>query len=134
MATSSTTATYIQGTRATGRGPASTYVEVENPSVTPAPRIETTYVCPKGHDRVVSLYVEAEVPETWVCRCGLLAGLATAPEVPDTRADGVRPAREGAWYTAHHRNALYARRSTEDLESLLGERLALLRAARAETA
>ena len=83
-----------------------------------APRRGSTYDCPHGHTFAVPFSVEAEVPYTWECRvCG-----ATA-----TLRDGLEPE---AVKTRHQRtpwDMLLERRTAEDLEALLNERLALLR-------
>jgi len=85
--------------------------------VEPAPRQMKEYVCPNEHRTVVPLSVEADVPALWECRCGEQALLldASRPEEKPTK-----PART-------HWDMLLERRSKEDLQVLLDERLELLR-------
>ncbi len=85
--------------------------------VQPAARQDVTYHCPNGHTVVVPMSVEADVPATWECRCGLQA-LREDTVAPDQKP--VKPART-------HWDMLMERRTTAELEELLAERLALLR-------
>lgn len=83
-----------------------------------APRQEVRYDCPKGHQFTVTLAVEAEVPMTWECRfCGA-AALKVDGEMPKPKKS--KPART-------HWDMLMERRTTQDLENVLAERLAVLR-------
>jgi rubredoxin len=83
-----------------------------------APRRASTYDCPHGHSFHVPFSVEAEVPYTWECRvCG-----ATA-----TLRDGEEPEAVKGRHQRTPWDMLLERRTTEDLEALLGERLSLLR-------
>lgn len=83
-----------------------------------APRQEVNYDCPKGHHFTVTLAVEAEVPMTWECRyCG-----ATA-----LRVDGEMPKPRKGKPQRTHWDMLLERRTTQDLENVLAERLAVLR-------
>jgi ribosomal protein L37AE/L43A len=80
-----------------------------------APRKTAEYHCPKDHTTSIPLAAEAETPATWECRqCGAPALLAGA-ETPEAKP--VKPART-------HMDMLRERRSTEDLEVVLGEALA----------
>lgn len=83
-----------------------------------APRMRAHYTCPDGHAFELTFAVDAEVPPVWECRCGQEALLqnATKPE-PKKQA---KPPRT-------HWDMLLERRSTEELEALLEERLQLLR-------
>jgi rubredoxin len=84
-----------------------------------APRKEVAYNCPKGHKFVVPLAAEAEVPATWECRnCGSMALQVNArqPEQKKTK-----PPRT-------HWDMLLERRTIKELEEVLNERLAILRA------
>jgi len=83
-----------------------------------APRQDVTYDCPRGHVISLPFAEEAEIPFEWECRCGATAHLrdGSAPEIK-----AVKPART-------HWDMLRERRSIDDLEELLTERLALLRA------
>ena len=85
--------------------------------VQPAARQDVTYHCPNGHSVVVPLSVEADVPSLWECRWGAMA-LREDAEQPNAKP--VKPART-------HWDMLMERRTTAELETLLDERLALLR-------
>ena len=84
-----------------------------------ADRVEAVFICKEGHEFKVAFSTEAELPAEWDCRCGVVALLsgAAAPEPKKP----VRPQRT-------HWDMLLERRSIEDLEVLLEEQLALLRA------
>ena len=82
-----------------------------------AERLEAIYDCPSGHTVILPLYVEAEAPEHWQCRCGQV-GLLRQPD--GTKLPPVKRQRT-------HWDMLLERRSVEDLEELLNERLELLR-------
>ncbi|CAM3892724.1 RNA polymerase-binding protein RbpA [Nocardiopsis rhodophaea] len=88
-----------------------------------APRQEVTYDCPRGHRFSVTFATEAETPTNWECRfCGDNALMVNGEEPQEKKA---KPART-------HWDMLLERRSMEDLEEVLAERLALLRARRKE--
>lgn len=91
--------------------------------VVPSERQLTIYVCPQGHRTELPFSVEAEVPDSWECRCGAVARLLDGPEptVKATKAPRT------------HWDMLLERRSIPELEELLEERLTLLRASRGET-
>jgi len=77
------------------------------------------YDCARGHRFEMTFSVEAEVPALWDCpRCGAQA-LQVATDRPDEKPG--KAART-------HWDMLLERRSVEDLEVLLDERLELLRA------
>ena len=83
-----------------------------------APRQDVFYDCPKGHAFEVPFSVEADVPATWECRvCGAAA----------LRRDGELPEEKRAKPPRTHWDMLMERRSVEDLEEVLAERLAVLR-------
>jgi rubredoxin len=88
--------------------------------IEPAPRQVVAYDCPKGHRFEVPFSAEAEeIPVRWECRvCG-----ATAVRLDTDRPDERRgkPART-------HWDMLMERRTREELEEILEERLAVLRA------
>lgn len=90
--------------------------------VTFSERQNCIYTCPEGHVTELPFSVEAEVPALWECRCGLDARLNDGPE-PELKA--TKPQRT-------HWDMLLERRSVPELEELLEERLALLRAKRGE--
>lgn len=85
-----------------------------------APRFQAHYDCPNGHTIVLPFSTDAEVPAAWECRCGVEALLRDADgAVVDDRP--VKPVRT-------HWDMLLERRSVEELDELLTERLDLLRA------
>jgi hypothetical protein len=84
-----------------------------------ADRQTVSYDCAQGHRFEMTFSVEADVPPLWDCpRCGAQA-LRVATDRPDERPG--KPPRS-------HWDMLLERRSIEDLEVLLAERLDLLRA------
>jgi hypothetical protein len=84
-----------------------------------APRQTVEYACPRGHHFEMPFSMEAEVPPAWECRvCGTPALLVDGNPPEEKRA---KPART-------HWDMLLERRSTEDLEQVLAERLEVLRA------
>jgi rubredoxin len=86
-----------------------------------APRQEVSFDCPKGHHFAVPFAADAEIPPTWECRvCG-----ATAITVA-----GERPAPKKAKPARTHWDMLLERRTIEDLEAVLAERLAAIRSSR----
>lgn len=87
-----------------------------------APRQEVAFDCPNGHHTTVTFAAEAELPPTWECRvCGAVAIAATG-DSPSPKK--VKPPRS-------HWDMLMERRTTEDLEAVLAERLAVIRDRRA---
>jgi hypothetical protein len=84
-----------------------------------APRQSVEYACPRGHRFEMPFSVEAEVPMTWDCRvCGAAA----------TLVDGQPPEEKQAKPARTHWDMLMERRTREELEEVLAERLAILRA------
>ncbi|MHB2024401.1 MAG: RNA polymerase-binding protein RbpA [Mycobacteriales bacterium] len=82
-----------------------------------APRQLVPYVCPSGHRFGVPMAEGAEVPASWECRsCG---GAALRVDGGEPEAKKGKPART-------HWDMLMERRTTEDLEEVLAERLAVL--------
>ena len=82
-----------------------------------APRSLTSYDCPEGHATEVPFAAEAEIPYTWQCKtCGAPAERRDA-EAPEAKA--LKPART-------HWDMLLERRSLDELEDVLAERLAVL--------
>ena len=98
--------------------------------VEPAETRTTTYRCPAGHSFAIRLSAEAEViPLRWDCpTCGVAAYTdnTAAREVPV--AGRVVGSRKSPW------QQLRERRTIAELETLLEERLALLRAHQATAA
>lgn len=89
-----------------------------------AARVETEYLCPRGHVISIPFSVEADIPAEWECSCGEMAvirdGDAQTGEAEDDEAAS-RPGRT-------HWDMLLERRSEEELAQLLEEQLAVLRA------
>jgi uncharacterized small protein (DUF1192 family) len=82
-----------------------------------APRHRTVYDCPEGHETVVPFAAEAEIPYLWECRvCGATGTLRNGEEPEGKKA---KPART-------HWDMLLERRSADELEEVLAERLAVL--------
>lgn len=83
-----------------------------------APRRDVAFDCPRGHQFTVPLAADADVPATWECKaCGAIAILV----------DGSLPEEKPAKPPRTHWDMLMERRTTEDLEEVLAERLAVLR-------
>ena len=82
-----------------------------------APRQVVTYDCPQGHSISMPFSVEADIPYTWECRCGAEAELR----------NGEKPEAKPVKHVRTHWDMLLERRTLEDLEVLLQERLELLR-------
>jgi rubredoxin len=90
-----------------------------------APRQDSRYVCPAGHEFEMPFSAEADIPLTWECKvCGASALLV----------DGQRPEPKKTKPPRTHWDMLLERRSVDDLEELLAERLDLIRGASRETA
>src|SRR3954447_25123239 len=82
-----------------------------------APRHDVVYDCPRGHQTTVPMASEAELPATWECKvCGGVALLR----------DGVGLEPKKAKVARTHWDMLRERRSLDDLEVVLAERLAEL--------
>jgi hypothetical protein len=82
-----------------------------------APRQEVVYDCPRGHIVSVPMASEAELPATWECRvCGGVAILRDGAAAEPAKTKHVRT----------HWDMLLERRSLDDLEEVLAERLAEL--------
>ena len=79
-----------------------------------APRQEIGFDCPKQHHFVIVFAEEADLPTAWECpRCGETA----------RRSDGVQPEVKATKPPRTHWDMLRERRSIEELEDLLAERL-----------
>lgn len=86
--------------------------------ISPAPRQLVSYDCPEGHPIELPFAADAEIPSVWECpRCGVEAVLI----------DGERPAPKQVKPPRTHWDMLLERRSIDELEDLLAERLELLR-------
>ncbi len=82
-----------------------------------APRQVVTYDCPNGHTVSMPFSVEADIPYTWECRCGAEA----------IQRNGEKPEAKPTKHVRTHWDMLLERRTIDDLEVLLQERLDLLR-------
>lgn len=90
--------------------------------VEPAPRQNVEYVCQDGEKIVVTFSAEAEIPSTWTSptgKEGVLVDGSTPDETPN------KPVRT-------HWDMLLERRSEEELEQILQDRLKILRERRGE--
>ena len=85
-----------------------------------APRQMVEYACPRGHRFTVPFATEAELPSSWQCTLCSAVALLTDGAPPEEKAG--KPPRT-------HWDMLLERRSVDDLEVLLTERLELLRGA-----
>lgn len=84
-----------------------------------APRQQVEYVHDDGTTFAVTMSVEAEIPYTWEDPKTGLIGVLVEGEAPETKAQ--KPIRT-------HWDMLLERRSVDELEEILTERLELLRA------
>jgi ribosomal protein L37AE/L43A len=92
--------------------------ETERDNADSAPRQDVVYVCPKGHRTVLPFSMEAELPDFWQCKvCGSAA----------TRVGAEEPTRKAGKAPRTHWDMLLERRTVDDLEEVLAERLAVLR-------
>ena len=83
-----------------------------------APRELTTYVCENQHRVTVPFSIEAdEIPDNWLCSCGL-AGQRQGIQVQPAAAPK---------HVRSHWDMLLERRSIKELESILKERLEVVR-------
>ncbi|WP_235736010.1 RNA polymerase-binding protein RbpA [Nocardioides alcanivorans] len=83
-----------------------------------AARQQVGYKCPQGHQFEITMSTEADIPANWECpRCGAEA-LSIDGILPEEKVE--KPART-------HWDMLLERRSLEELEVILTERIDLLR-------
>lgn len=90
--------------------------------VEPAPRQNVDYICEDGEKITVIFSAEAEITGTWTAPSGKVGVLAEG-EAPE--AEPEKPVRT-------HWDMLLERRSQEDLEDILKDRLKILRERRGE--
>jgi hypothetical protein len=91
-----------------------------------AERNTHTYICGNGHTTEIVFAAEAELPETWQCRqCSHQAALVTDGQHVELSITTDRPGRS-------HWEMLLERRSKEELEEILQERIEYIRARRAK--
>src|SRR3954447_24969329 len=82
-----------------------------------APRHDVVYDCPRGHITTVPMSSDAELPASWECKvCGAVALLHDGA--------GLEPKKGKVPRT--HWDMLLERRTIDDLEEVLAERLAVL--------
>ena len=87
-----------------------------------APRRDISFDCPAGHVTTVTMASDADVPAVWDCRtCGAAA----------LRRDGEEPVSPAGKPVRTHWDMVLERRSIDDLEDVLSERLAELHPAKA---
>ena len=82
-------------------------------------RREESYRCEDGHTFTVTFAEDAEAPAVWECKCGKRAELIGGADGEDDEK-AAKPQRT-------HWDMLLERRSVEELQVLLDERLELLR-------
>ena len=86
-----------------------------------APRRTATYRCPRDHEFTVPMADDAEVPAVWDCRMHGLSSTLVDGSAPDGKV--VKPPRT-------HWDMLLERRSIDELEEILNERLIELKSRR----
>jgi hypothetical protein len=102
--------------RATGMGSKS--FENER-TATPSPRQQLEFDCPRHRSFFIVFSIGAELPTSWDCP------ICWAPA---TRSDGVQAEAKRVEPVRTHWDRVLERRSVAELEVLLAERLALLKA------
>lgn len=90
--------------------------------VEPAPRQNVDYICEDGEKITVIFAAEADIPGTWTAPSGKVGVLAEG-EAPEAAPE--KPVRT-------HWDMLLERRSQQDLEDILKDRLKILRERRGE--
>lgn len=90
--------------------------------VEPAPRQTVEYVCEDGEKISVIFAADAEIPPTWTAPSGKVGVLAEG-DTPDEEPE--KPART-------HWDMLLERRSKDELEDILQDRMKILRERRGE--
>lgn len=90
--------------------------------VEPAPRQRVEYRCQDGERVFVTFAAEAEIPATWISKTGKEALLV----------DGEKPVQGNEKPVRTHWDMLLERRSVEELDQILTDRLNLLRERRGE--
>jgi len=89
-------------------------------------RANFTFVCPNGHSSELTFAAEAEIPQTWQCK--------SCPQQAVLLEEGKQVKLEHAEEKAprSHWEMLLERRSRDELEEILVERLEYIRARRAK--
>ncbi|GAB2902872.1 RNA polymerase-binding protein RbpA [Neomicrococcus lactis] len=90
--------------------------------VEPAPRQRVEYRCEDGEQVFVMFAAEAEIPPTWTSKTGKEAVLVNGEKPVDSNEKPVRT----------HWDMLLERRSVDELEQILEDRLNKLRESRGE--
>jgi hypothetical protein len=90
-----------------------------------APRQHGEYLCGRGHRFTVPFAADAEIPMTWECK---------ADGTSSKLIDGAEPEAKKSKPPRTHWDMLMERRSVEDLEEVLAERLEMLRGRRSKSA
>jgi hypothetical protein len=89
-----------------------------------AERLEHTYVCPNKHESKIIFAADAELPELWQCRkCSEQGSLVVEGKHANLESSHDRPGRS-------HWEMLLERRTEKELEEILKERIAYIRARR----
>lgn len=83
-----------------------------------APRQQGAYLCPRGHRYTVPFAADAEIPAVWECKTDGSTGKLI---------DGAEPEAKKTKPPRTHWDMLLERRSVEDLEDVLNERLTMLK-------
>lgn len=83
-----------------------------------------SYLCPQGHISELKFSATAEIPETWECKHCARTAVLLIDGVPVEPVDKDEKAPRSHW------EMLLERRTIPELEELLGEQLANLRARR----
>lgn len=115
---------------------AGTVHTAHDPGHATAERRIVHYDCPRGHDVPLLFAIGAEAPREWPCpTCQEPATLHGAPAPDDPGDDALTaeqlhsPAFPGSWATRFHLRELHKRRTNDELEATLAERLHELRVA-----
>ena len=89
-----------------------------------SPRTKNSYQCPNGHLSELVFAQDAELPKTWQCKsCPSQATLVTDGKLMKLEIDELKAPRS-------HWEMLLERRSKEELEEILKERISYIRARR----
>jgi hypothetical protein len=90
-------------------------------------RSDYTYICAKGHESVLTFAAEAELPQTWQCKaCSEVATLQEGGKSVILEETDDKTQRT-------HWEMILERRTREELEEILTERLEIIRARRASS-
>lgn len=86
--------------------------------VAPAPRKIVKYKCSKEHFSEIPFSIDADIPEAWPCKCGGTSLLSTNNNLLiEDSGKAIRT----------HWDMLFERRTPEELEKILEDRLLILR-------